>query len=154
MNEFMKHHNYIIIVEWTLKRIWVMHQSFVVPAPTGPWNSGAFNFLVFKALLNALHCGDKFMVKSLLKAHAPGGWLKRRTTNDMDHLNKLSSPIPWFLMKFGFNWPSSFREDISTHTHTHARTHQGAFCTRGGGGYSHIRTVRACAARKSPIRRS
>ena len=43
-----------------------MHQSFVVPG-----NSGAFNFSLFKALLNALHCGDKFMVKSLLKAPAP-----------------------------------------------------------------------------------
>ena len=36
----------------------------------GPYEagSGAFNFSVFKALLNALHCGDKLMVKSLLKA--------------------------------------------------------------------------------------
>ena len=34
-------------------------------------NSGAFNFSVFKVLLNALHCGDKFMVKSLPKAPAP-----------------------------------------------------------------------------------
>ena len=50
----------------------VMHQSFAVPAPTGPGNSGAFNFSVSKALLNALHCRDKFMVKSLLKAPAPG----------------------------------------------------------------------------------
>ena len=49
----------------------IMHQSFVIPAPTGPGISGAFNFSVFKALLNALHCGDKFMVKSLLKAPAP-----------------------------------------------------------------------------------
>ena len=46
----------------------VMHQSFVVPAPG---NSKAFNLSVFKALLNALHCGNKFMVKSLLKAPAP-----------------------------------------------------------------------------------
>ena len=43
----------------------------VTPDPTGLWNSGAFNFSVFKALLNTLHCGDKFMVKSLLKAPAP-----------------------------------------------------------------------------------
>ena len=55
-----------ISIKWSL-----MHQSFVVPTPTGPGNSGAFNFSVFKALLNALHCGDKFMVKSLLKAPAP-----------------------------------------------------------------------------------
>ena len=35
------------------------------------------------------------------------------------HLNKLP-PIPWrFHMKFGFSWPSGFREDIWTHTHTH-----------------------------------
>ena len=45
-----------------------MHQSFVVQAPMGPGNSVAFNFSVFKALLNALHSRDKFMVKSLLKA--------------------------------------------------------------------------------------
>ena len=49
----------------------VMHQSFVVPAPTGPGNSGAVNFSVLKALLNILHYRDKFMVKSLLKAPAP-----------------------------------------------------------------------------------
>ena len=49
--------------------IWWMHQSFVVPAPMGPWNRGGgevFNFSVFKALLNSLYCVDKFMVKSLL----------------------------------------------------------------------------------------
>ena len=99
-----------------------MHQSFVVLAPMGPGNSGAFNFSVFKALLNALHCGDKFMVKSLLKAPAPpGGWQYWRTTNDLDHLIKLSSPIPWRShIKFGFSWPSDFREDIWKHTHTHS----------------------------------
>ena len=37
-----------------------MHQSFVVPVPTRPGNSGAFNFSVCKALFNALHRGDKF----------------------------------------------------------------------------------------------
>ena len=47
----------------------VLHQSFVVPAPTGPGNSRGKALL--NALLNALHCGDKFMVKSLLKAPAP-----------------------------------------------------------------------------------
>ena len=55
----------------TLSMLLVMRQSFVIPAPTGPGNSGAFNFSVFKALLNALHCKDKFMVKSLLKSPAP-----------------------------------------------------------------------------------
>ena len=49
----------------------LMHQSFVVMGPAGPGNSGAFNFSVFKALLNALHCEDKFMVKSVLKAPPP-----------------------------------------------------------------------------------
>ena len=41
-------------------QIWnpVMHQSFVVPAPMGPGNSGTFNFLVFKAPLNALPWGQ------------------------------------------------------------------------------------------------
>ena len=51
----------------------VIHQSFVAPAPSGPRNSGAFNFSIFKVLLKALHCRAKFVVKSLLKAPAPGG---------------------------------------------------------------------------------
>ena len=54
-----------------------MHQSFVVPASAGPGNSEAFNFLVCKALLkamlNALHCEAKCIVKSLLKVPAPRG---------------------------------------------------------------------------------
>ena len=62
MQWWIAHHNYNLIV---------MHHSFVVTAPMGPGNSGSFNFSVFKALLNALHCGDTFMVKSLLKAPAP-----------------------------------------------------------------------------------
>ena len=49
----------------------LMHQSFVAPAPFGPRNSGAFNFSIFKALLKALHCRAKFVVKSSLKAPAP-----------------------------------------------------------------------------------
>ena len=49
----------------------IMHQSFVVPAPMGAGNSGAFNFSVFKALLNALHCRATFMVKSLPKPPPP-----------------------------------------------------------------------------------
>ena len=48
-----------------------MHQSFVAPAPSGPRNSGAFNFSIFKALLKALHCRAKFVVKSPLKAPPP-----------------------------------------------------------------------------------
>ena len=50
-----------------------MHKSLVVPVYTGPGNSEVFNFLVFnfKPLFNALHFGDKFMVKSLLKASPP-----------------------------------------------------------------------------------
>ena len=45
--------------EWQItEKQFDMHQSFVVPAPTVPVNSRAFNFLVFKALLNALHCGQ------------------------------------------------------------------------------------------------
>ena len=51
----------------------VMHQSFVAPVPLGPRKSGAFNFSIFKALLKALHCRAKFVVKSPLKAPAPGG---------------------------------------------------------------------------------
>ena len=44
----------------------------IFPAPSGPQNSRAFNFLISKALLKALHCGVK-VVKSLLNAPAPGG---------------------------------------------------------------------------------
>ena len=72
--------------------------------------------------LNALHCVDTFMVTSLQKVPAPPPPPPEVDNND--HLNKLSSPIPWrFHMKFGFNWPSGFREDIWTHTHTHTHTH-------------------------------
>ena len=51
----------------------IMHQSFVAPARSGPRNSGAFNFSIFKALLKALHCRAKCVVKSPQKAPAPGG---------------------------------------------------------------------------------
>ena len=44
---------------------------FVVPLPTGPENSGAFKFLIRKALLYALHCVDRCKVKSLPKAPTP-----------------------------------------------------------------------------------
>ena len=47
-----------------------MHESFVSPTPSGPGNSGAFYFSIFKALLKTLHCGAKFVVKSLLNAPA------------------------------------------------------------------------------------
>ena len=68
-----------------------MHQSFVAPAPSGPRTSGAFNFSIFKALLKALHCRAKFVVKSPSKAPAPGAdKLKLRTTTDLNHLNKFS----------------------------------------------------------------
>ena len=48
-----------------------MHQSFASPAPPGPWNSGSFNFSIFKARLKAPHCRARFVVKPLLKAPAP-----------------------------------------------------------------------------------
>ena len=42
---------------------------------------------------------------------------------NLDHLNKLSSPIPGrFHMKFSFSWPFDFTH-IHTHTHTHIHTH-------------------------------
>ena len=50
--------------------ILLMHQLFVFPAPTGPRNRMSFDLSVCKALLNALHSGEKFMVKALLKAPA------------------------------------------------------------------------------------
>ena len=92
----------------------------------GSGNSGAFNFSVFKALLNALHCGDKFMVQSLQKAPAPGGWQQWRTTNDLDHLNKLPPPPPhpmavpheiWLQLAQWFQ-----RRYLNTHTHTYYNT--------------------------------
>ena len=63
-----------VFVFWAGGLYYVMHQSFVTPAPSRPRNSGAFNFSIFKALLKALHCRAKFVVKSPLKAPAPGGW--------------------------------------------------------------------------------
>ena len=49
-----------------------LHQSFVSPDPSGPWNSVAFNFSILKGLLKALHCRAKFVVKSYLNASALG----------------------------------------------------------------------------------
>ena len=49
-------------------------ESFVVPALLGLGIRGAFNFSVCKALLNALHRGDKFMEKFLLKAPDTRGY--------------------------------------------------------------------------------
>ena len=51
--------------------VFIMHQSFVSPAPPGPGNGGAFNFSFFKARVKARHCRARFVVKSLLKAPAP-----------------------------------------------------------------------------------
>ena len=65
-----------IFISYLLNKIYnmaIMHQSFEAPAPSGPRNSGAFNFSIFKALLKALHCRAKFVVKSPLKAPARGG---------------------------------------------------------------------------------
>ena len=65
-----------LVLVWSIYFLTIsifMHQSFVVLAPEGPGNSGAFSFSVCKAWLNPLHCGDKFMVKSLLKVPAPWG---------------------------------------------------------------------------------
>ena len=55
------------------RRQTVMYQAFETLTPTGPWNSRAFNFSVCKALVNAPHCRDIFVAKSLLKvpAHPP-----------------------------------------------------------------------------------
>ena len=95
----------------------VMHQSFVAPAPLGPQNSGAFNFSIFKALLKALHCRTKFVVKSTLKAPAPGGW---QTTTDLNHLNKFSP-----LSRGGPTWTLSSvgsvisKKNLNTHMHIH-----------------------------------
>ena len=41
------------------------------PSPQGRGIEGLFYFSIFKALLKALHCGAKFVVKSLLNAPAP-----------------------------------------------------------------------------------
>ena len=96
-----------------------MHHSFVVQAPMGLGKSRVFNFSVFKALLNTLHCGDKFMVKSLQKAPP-----LEVDSNEEQQMTWTIWINPWrFHMKFGFNWPSGFREDSWTHTHTHTQTH-------------------------------
>ena len=101
----------------------LMHQSFETPIPTETGNSGCFNFSVYKALINALHCGHIF-VKSLLKAPARWGvcvWggggrgdNKEQQMNWSIWINFLNLPLEsssWnmALIYFGF----------ITHTHTH-----------------------------------
>ena len=98
-----------------------MHQSFVAPAP----NSGAFNFSIFKALLKALHCRTKFMVKSLLKAPAPGGWQNLKKEQQLTWIiwiNFLPYPVvvPRELCLQLAQW---FQRRIWTHTCTCIHTH-------------------------------
>ena len=63
------------------QNVYVMHLSFVSMARSGPGNSGAFNFSIFKALLKAIHSVAKIVVKSLLKASAlPGLTRMKKTT--------------------------------------------------------------------------
>ena len=97
-----------------------MHQSFVVP---GPGNSGAFNFSVFKALLNALHCGDKFIIKSLLKSPRPPE-IDNNEEQQMTWtiwINFLPLSHGGSTLNLAF---SCFREDIwKTHRHTDTHTH-------------------------------
>ena len=61
----------MIILGWPWPTLWqgqIIHQSFVITAATGPGNSGYFNFPWCKAPVNALHCGDIFVVKTHPKA--------------------------------------------------------------------------------------
>ena len=65
------------------------------PPPSGPRNSGSFYFSIFKALLKDLHCGAKFVVKSLLNAPSPGVDNNDYQQMTLIILNKLSiSPPP------------------------------------------------------------
>ena len=115
------------------KAYWIiMHQSFVVLAPTGPGNSRAFNFSVFKALLNALHCGDKFMIKSLLKAPAPP---PPAADNNEEQQMTWTIWINFLPLSYGGSILNSasvgpvVSEKIfeHTHAHTHTRTHTHKF---------------------------
>ena len=105
-----------------------MHQSFAVPASTGPGNSGGFNFSVFKALLNTLHCEDKFMVKSLLKAPATtevGNYEEQQMTWTpawtiwINFLPLSHGGSTWNLVSTGL----VVSEKIFEHTHTYTNTH-------------------------------
>ena len=81
-----------------------MHHSF-----------GAFNVSFFKVLLKGLHCGARFIVKSLLNAPAP--------TNDLNHLNKRSifSPTPtWCHMKWPYFLISAYEWPKFSDTHVYA----------------------------------
>ena len=95
---------------------------------TGPGNSGAFNFSVFKALLNALHCGDKFMVKSLLKAPPPPTEVDNNEEQQMtwtiwiNFLPLSHGGSTWNLASVG----PVVSEKIFENRHTHKHTH---FCT-------------------------
>ena len=97
------------------------------PRPSGPWNSGAFDFSIFKydlkkvillkqrspALWGQIY--GKIPAKCPCPCPLPGSWQWWITTNDLNNLNKLSilTPIPWRChMEFDFSWPSCFTEHL------------------------------------------
>ena len=89
--------------------------------PRGRGMAGLLTFQFSKPCFAGHICG-----KSPAKKPPPpeADNIQRRTTNDWNHLNKFSSPIPLLLhMKFGFSWPNCSREDFE-HTHTHTHTHK------------------------------
>ena len=61
---------YIVFFQFQIPII--MQRSYVSPAPWGWGIAGLLYFSNFKALLKALHCGAKFVVKFLLEAPSPG----------------------------------------------------------------------------------
>ena len=108
---------------WTaINNLLLMHQSFVSPAPSGPRNSGAFNFSVSKALLKALHCGAAFVVKSLRKAPAPRGWQYSNEEQQMTRIIWINFPP---LSHCGSTWdlalvgPVVSEKILNSHTSTY-----------------------------------
>ena len=122
-------HTYKLWIHYPWSQI--MHQSFVVPAPTGPGNSRAFNFSVFKALLNALQCGDKFMVKIPAKSPRPP------EADNNEEQQKTWTPswtiwitfypysmeVPHEIWLQLAQWFQRRYLKIHTHTYTHTHTH-------------------------------
>ena len=99
-----------------------MHQSFESPAPSGPRNSGAFNFSISKALLKALHCGATFVVKAPRKAPAPRGWQYSNEEQQMTGIIWINFlPLShcgstWNLASFG---PIVSKKILNIHTSTY-----------------------------------
>ena len=98
----------------------VLRQSLVSPSPQGRGIAGLFYFSIFKALLKALHCGAKFVVKSLLNAPAP--WLTIMTINKWPKSFWISFPS-FPLSLGGVTWNASVGPVVSENLQIYCAVH-------------------------------